>query len=339
MVGRERFELSTSAVSERHPNQLDDRPMYKHKIQPLLYLLCIRFNFLATCSSHMRNIEISATQFALKPFKQFSSFKDSAVSMLDKAKGSDFVVFGEWFTLGLLAADTELGKASYAEIKKVSKFTNDYIELFSKLAKERRQFIVAGTTVEEYNGRYYDTCFMFDPDGKEYRHRKTHLFPLEREAWGMSEDDSIKVIETEKAKVGVCICYESQIPECSRSLALKGAEIIFCPSLTLTEAGYHRIRHSCEARCIENQLIIVMSSTVGDLSPMNVKGVGRSSILSPCDHPWPNNGIIAEGEMNKEMVVTADIDVDAIYVTREKGAARPHKDRIRRSSLYKEWFG
>lgn len=81
-----------------------------------------------------------------------------------------------------------------------------------------------------------------------------------------------------------------------------------------------------------------MSSTVGDLSPMKVKGIGKSSILSPCDNPWPSNGILAEGEMNKEMIVTADVELDAIYATRDKGAARPHKDRIRRSSLYKEWF-
>jgi predicted amidohydrolase len=286
----------------------------------------------------VRKIRITSTQFALKPLKNFSSFKDSVVKMLDKGKGSDFVVFGEWFTLGLLAAEMELGKVSYADIKKVSRFTTDYIELFSDLAKERRQIIVAGTTVEEHDGHYYDTCFMFDSDGTEYRHRKTHLFPLEREEWELSEADTIKMIETKKAKVGVCICYESQIPECSRSLTLKGAEIIFCPSLTLTEAGYNRIRHSCEARSIENQLITVMSSTVGDLNPMKVKGIGRSSILSPCDSPWPSNGILAEGEMNKEMIVTADVDLDAIYLTRDKGAARPHKDRIRRSSLYKDWF-
>jgi len=42
-----------------------------------------------------------------------------------------------------------------------------------------------------------------------------------------------------------------------------------------------------------------MSSTVGDLSPIKVRGIGKSSILSPCDNPWPDNGIIAEGEMNK----------------------------------------
>jgi predicted amidohydrolase len=257
---------------------------------------------------------------------------------MNKSMSADFVVFGEWFTLGLLAVETNLARTSYADIWKLSKYTNDYIELFSKLAGERDQFIIAGTTVEEYNGRYYDTCFMFDPNGKIYKHRKTHLFPLEREEWKISEYNKLNVIKTENAKIGVCICYESQIPECARALTLKGAEIIFCPSFTLTQAGYNRIRHACEARCIENQLITVMSSAVGNLSPMKLRGIGKSSILSPCDKPWPSNGIIAEGIMNKEDVVTAIINIDDIYITRDKGAARPHKDRIRRSALYKEWM-
>ncbi len=286
----------------------------------------------------MRNLKICATQFALRPFKRFSDFGTSVVKMLNQAKGADIVVFGEWFTLGLLAADTDLKSAGPSDIKRVAEFTNDYLELFGKLARERQQFIVAGTTVEEQNGLYYDTCFMFDPDGREYKHRKTHLFPLEREEWGMSEDNVVKVTDAGKAKVGVCICYESQIPECARSLALNGAEIIFCPSFTLTEAGYNRIRHSCEARSIENQLITVLSSTVGDLAPMKIQGIGKSAILSPCDRPWPSSGVLADGTMNKEMVVTADVDIDAINETREKGATRSHRDRIRRASLYKEWL-
>lgn len=286
----------------------------------------------------MRRVKISVTQFRLKPCKRFDAFRDSVINLLNRSRKADYVVFGEWFTLGLLAIDTNLAKARYSDIKKVAKYTNDYIELFSKLAKERNQFIVGGTTVEEDNGKYYDTCFMFDPNGKIYKHRKTHLFPLEREGWGMSEYDDLNVIKTEKAKIGVCICYESQIPECARTLTLQGAEIIFCPSFTLTETGYNRIRHACEARSIENQLITVMSSVIGNLSPMKVRGMGKSSIISPCDRPWPSNGIIAEGAMNREMVVTAEINVDDIYVTRERGAARPHKDRIRRSSLYNQWY-
>jgi len=286
----------------------------------------------------MRKVKISVTQFKLKPSRRFEVFKDSVIHLMNKSRNADFVVFGEWFTLGLLAMETNLGGASHKDIRKLAKYTNDYIELFSKLAGERDQFIIAGTTVEEYNGRYYDTCFMFDQNGEIYKHRKTHLFPLEREEWRMSEYDELNVIKTEKAKIGVCICYESQIPECARALALKGAEIIFCPSFTLTEAGYNRIRHACEARCIENQLIAVMSSAVGSLSPMKLQGIGKSSILSPCDKPWPSNGIIAEGIMNREGVVTAIINIDNIYITREKGAARTHEDRIRRSALYKEWM-
>ncbi len=285
----------------------------------------------------MRRVKIAVTQFKLRPYKKFESFRDSILKQMNKSKDADFVVFGEWFTLGLLAIDTNLAKARYSDIKKVSKYTYHYTELFSKIAKERGQFIVGGTTVEEDNGRYYDTCFMFNPNGKVYKHRKTHLFPLERKEWGMSEYNKMNVIRTDKAKIGVCICYESQIPECARRLTLKGAEIIICPSFTLTEAGYYRIRHACEARSIENQLITVMSSVVGGLSPMKLRGIGRSSILSPCDKPWPNNGIIKEGNMNEEMIIRAQIDVDDIYITREKGAARPHKDRIRRSSLYKKW--
>lgn len=286
----------------------------------------------------MRKLRISATQFKLSPYKKFESFRNSVIKLTSKSKNADFLIFGEWFTLGLLAIDTNLTKARYSDIKKIVKYTDDYIELFSKLAKERDQFIVGGTVVEEYNGKYYDTCFMFDRNGKIYKHRKTHLFPLEREKWGMSEHNNLNIIKTENTKIGICICYESQIPEYVRALTMNGAEIIFCPSFTLTKAGYYRIRHACEARSVENQLITVMSSVIGSLSPMKMRGIGRSAILSPCDKPWPSNGIITEGIMNKEMIITAEIDIDDIYITREKGAARPHKDRIRKSVLYNKWY-
>jgi predicted amidohydrolase len=83
---------------------------------------------------------------------------------------------------------------------------------------------------------------------------------------------------------------------------------------------------------------MVMSSVIGNLSQMKLQGIGRSAVSSPCDLPWPSNGVVAQGIMNKEMVVRAEINVDDIYTTRERGAARPHEDRIRRSSLYRKWY-
>ncbi|MEM2920332.1 MAG: nitrilase-related carbon-nitrogen hydrolase [Candidatus Nitrosocaldus sp.] len=291
----------------------------------------------------MRRLRIASTQFMLKPYNSLSLFIDDISKMLDMSKGCDMVVFGEWFTLGLIAADIDIGEATYDDIPRIARFTDDLCKRFEELAVSRRQCIVAGTTVEEHSGKYYDTCFIFMPDGSMEKHRKTHLFPLERDRWYMSEHDSMEVFEYttldgSPVKFGVCICYESQIPECSRALALKGAELIACPSLTLTDAGYNRIRHSCEARCIENQLLVVLSSTVGNLAPFPVKGIGRSAVLAPCDEPWPSNGIIADGMMNVEHVVTAEVDLDGINLTREHGAARTHRDRMEKMQLYSRWF-
>ncbi|MEO9365616.1 MULTISPECIES: nitrilase-related carbon-nitrogen hydrolase [Candidatus Nitrosocaldus] len=303
----------------------------------------------------MRRLRIASTQFILKPYSSLSSFMDDVSKMLDMSKGCDIVVFGEWFTLGLLSIDMDIDKATYDDIPRLARFTDDLCSRFSDLAIGRGQCIVAGTTVEEHSGRYYDTCFIFMPDGSMYRHRKTHLFPLEKDAWHMSEHDTMEVFEYSSrgcnnsdsssieqdgfsVKFGVCICYESQIPECSRVLALNGAELIVCPSLTLTDAGYNRIRHSCEARCIENQLLVVLSSTVGNLAPFPVRGIGRSAILAPCDKPWPSNGIIADGIMNVEHIVMAEVDLDGIKMTREHGAARTHRDRMEKIQLYSRWF-
>ncbi|MEM2162478.1 MAG: nitrilase-related carbon-nitrogen hydrolase [Candidatus Nitrosocaldus sp.] len=303
----------------------------------------------------MRRLRIASTQFMLKPYNSLSPFIDDVSKMLDMSKGCDMVVFGEWFTLGLIAADIDIGKATYDDIPRIARFTDDLCKRFEELAVSRRQCIVAGTTVEEHSGKYYDTCFIFMPDGSMEKHRKTHLFPLEKDAWHMSEHDSMEVFEYGRCfnnsdssssikqdwlsvKFGVCICYESQIPECSRVLALNGAELIVCPSLTLTDAGYNRIRHSCEARCIENQLVVVLSSTIGNLDPFPVRGIGRSAVLAPCDKPWPSNGIIADGMMNVEHTVIAEVDLDSINLTREHGAARTHRDRMEKMQLYSRWF-
>ncbi len=275
------------------------------------------------------NIKVAVTQFKLDAYDDFKGFEQDVICMLDKARDADIVVFGEWFTLGLLYS--LIDKPDHEHIRLLAEYTDDLIALFSKESKNRDQMIVAGSTVEK-DDKYYDTCFIFAND-KIFRHRKTHLFPLERERWMLDEFDDINAIDIDGLKVGVCICYESQIPECSRTLVLQGASIIFCPSFTITPAGYNRIRYSCHARCIENQIVIALSSTVGELG--FVKGIGKSAILSPCDKPWPDNGIIVEC---KEDIAVADINIDDISITREKGAARTYKDRLRRSSLYKRWL-
>ena len=138
-------------------------------------------------------------------------------------------------------------------------------------------------------------------------------------------------------KVGFNICYEAEIPECSSSLAEQGAEIVLCPSYTFTEYGFWRVRHSAQARAIENQVYFVHCSTGGKGGGAIPPGWTNSSILSPADTPWTPTGVLAEAGENVEEVATSTVDLDALRQNRIDGAATTFKDRRRRAELYRTW--
>jgi predicted amidohydrolase len=177
---------------------------------------------------------------------------------------------------------------------------------------------------------------LFRPDGTAATHAKTHIFPAES-AWASGEGDAMEAIDLPFARVGINVCYEAEIPECSASLAEQGAEVLLCPSFTLSEHGFWRVRHSLQARCIENQTYAVHCCTVGAPGAALPEGWGRSSILAPCDLPWPPDGVLAEADTNREGVTAAEIDLDELSENRASGAAPTFRDRRRRSALYRKW--
>ena len=219
-------------------------------------------------------------------------------------------------------------------------YTEDYRRLFESEARERGQHIVAGSHLEKKDGRYLNVAYLYGPDGLVHTHDKTHIFPAEAE-WSTEEGDTIEMVELPFAKVGFNVCYEAEIPECAASLAEQGAEIILCPSLTFTEEGFWRVRHSAQARAIENQVYVVHCGGSAALPPGGPlpSPWGRSSILSPCDTPWDApNGVVAEApEPNIETVVQGVVDLDRLHENRENGAAPTFRDRRRRADLYGAW--
>jgi predicted amidohydrolase len=265
-------------------------------------------------------VKVSCVQFSYKPIKQFEEFEENIRNLMDKAKDSHFVVFPETFTLELqyIIPDYNLGK--------LPKFTSQYIELFKRLSKEYNQYIIAGSHLTIENEDEYNISYLFYPDGTIFKHRKTHLFPLEAQL-GVTPGNELEIIETEYGKTGIIICYEMEFPEVARTLALKGAEIIFCPSYTIGEHGFWRVRHCCQARAIENQLYIIHSCMVGSAPLGGMEGWGKSSILSPCEPPWSPMGIIAEAPVNKECVISGILDLKMLHKKRKRGAAPTLKGR------------
>ena len=61
---------------------------------------------------------------------------------------------------------------------------------------------------------------IFKPDGTHVSQSKLHITPSEKTWWGISGGDSLIVLQTPKAKIGVLICYDVEFPEAARYLAL-----------------------------------------------------------------------------------------------------------------------
>ncbi|MBU2549213.1 MAG: carbon-nitrogen hydrolase family protein [Proteobacteria bacterium] len=275
----------------------------------------------------MSGIRISAVSFRPGPVRSFNDFAEHVGSLIAPAvaAGADFVVFPELFTAELMGLMDEPDLVE--RFRGTARFTDDYLALFGRLSRTRGLHIVAGSHLTEAGGRYYNTGYLFHPDGRVDRQRKVHLFPLET-LW-TTPGDGFEVFETGRGKVAILTCYDLEFPEAARLAALQGAEILFSPSATLGEAGYWRVRHCAQARCVEDQVYTVHAGLVGEMGDPGLLMWGRASILCPCDAGLPPNGVLAEGPLNQEAVITAEVDTALLHEIREHGAATTLKDRRR----------
>jgi predicted amidohydrolase len=285
-----------------------------------------------------REVRIAACQFRVERLRDFSDFEKRVTILLDKVpSNTDYTVFPELFTVGLLTLEPEYDALPVAELIRIDKHTEHYRRLFQREAKDRRLNIIAGSHLERQGDQYLNVAHIFTADGRELTHAKTHIFPAEAN-WSTGEGDELRVIEdVGPAKIAIETCYEAEIPELSRIHALMGAELVICPSFTFTEYGFWRVRHCAQARCVENQIYFTHCCTAGEPGAPLPNGFARSSILTPCDSPWTPKGVVAEAETNQHTVVTGTVDLDALYKNRQDGAAPTFRDRTRRADVYRKY--
>lgn len=282
-------------------------------------------------------LRVSSVQYHLHSIDSFDDFRAQVEHYVKTAAeyGAEFLLFPEFFTTQLLSIPKPDGSA--AEIDELPAFTELYESLFQELAQESGMHIVAGTHVVEKEGKLFNTAYMFYPDGNMVKQPKLHITPTETQEWNVKGGDSFEVFPTSKGTVALITCYDIEFPEIVRIAKARGADVIFCPSCTDDKHGFHRVRYTSHARAVENQVYVVTSGTVGSLPTVDFMraNYGQSAVISPNDIPFPPSGIIAEGELNHDMIVTADLDLSLLYEVRERGSVTTWRDR--RIDLYPDW--
>ncbi|RUL54799.1 carbon-nitrogen hydrolase family protein [Lysinibacillus antri] len=282
-------------------------------------------------------LRVSAIQYHLHTIETFEDFAYQCEHYLKAALEFDaeFILYPEFFTTQLLSIKGENGKA--LTINDLPSFTNQYVELFTSLAKKYNVHIIGGTHVIEVEGKLRNTAHLFYPDDKVGTQAKIHITPTEVNEWNMSRGDGLEIFETEKGKIAILTCYDIEFPEIVRMAKARGADVIFCPSCTDDRHGFHRVRYTSHARAIENQVYVVLTGTVGALPTVDFMraNFGQAAIITPNDVPFPPKGLLAEGEINNDMIITADLDLELLYQVREKGSVTTWRDR--RTDLYTDW--
>ncbi|MWC30375.1 carbon-nitrogen hydrolase family protein [Paenibacillus sp. MMS18-CY102] len=282
-------------------------------------------------------LRVSAVQYHLHTIDSFEAFAaqvEHYVRTVDEF-GSEYVLFPEFLTTQLMSIPDENGKAR--GIEALPDFTDQYIALFQRLAAQYGMYIIGGTHVIRSGGKLLNAAHLFSPDGTVGVQPKLHITPTEVTEWNMAAGDGLAVFDTPKGRIAMLTCYDIEFPEIVRMARAQGADIIFCPSCTDDRQGFYRVRYCAHARTIENQLYIVTTGTVGSLPTVDFMRLnyGQAAVLTPNDIPFPPRGIMVEGEINNDMIVTADLDLSLLYEVRERGSVTTWRDR--RTDLYTDW--
>lgn len=278
-------------------------------------------------------VRIAAVQYLLRSINDWDGFENQ-VRFVMKAAGDyrpNFVMLPEIFTSQLLSyMDTTDLRAA---VRSLHEYTPRYVALMQELARRWAVYLIGGSHPTLRNGELYNTAYLFTPEGDVYEQDKLHRTRWEREKWDTSAGSELKVFRTRYGVIGILICYDVEFPELARRMCEAEVDILMVPSSTDDRQGFWRVRYCCHARAIENQVYVAMTSTVGNL-PVEGLGLhyGQASIITPSDFPFARDGIAAEGVVNMEQIVIADVDLAALAGNRINGTTIPLYDK--RTELY-----
>jgi predicted amidohydrolase len=281
----------------------------------------------------MKKLTIATAQYGLADIRTQEQFWTGISAKIREAaeSGAAMIIFPEYMTAHLLSVVPSMLHDDACHF--LDQQTDEYIRFFTEHSRESNIAILAGTHIckeGEEEGEYANKAFLFFPDGRIETQCKVHLTPEEQIRWPLIAGDELNVFDTEWGKMAILTCYDIEFPELARAAALRGVELILCPSYTDSAYGYYRVRHCCQARAIENQLFVALSGLVGSLSedrPQVDTGYCQAGVFTPCDLPFEADGILHVGEVNEDMTVLSVIDFHRLRENRERGAVAPFYDR------------
>jgi len=160
-------------------------------------------------------------------------------------------------------------------------------------------YVVSGL-IERQGDSLRNAAVLVGPDGLVGTYRKTHLPFLGVDRFVVPGDE-LPVFDTPLGRIGIEICYDLRFPEVTRTLALRGADIIAHPT-NFPAAARAQTELITVARANENRVYVLTANRCGKESWAEF--CGRSQIVDP------SGTRLAEAGPTGETLLTGEVDVE-----------------------------
>jgi predicted amidohydrolase len=146
--------------------------------------------------------------------------------------------------------------------------------------------------------KVFSTALLIGPQGDLIGvYRKVHMGAGERHWW--ARGSRFPVFDTDFGRLGMMICFDRQLPEPARLLALQGAELLLIPTAgAYGEKKYERNLAMMKTRAYENKVFLAMAHPTEGL------------VVNPLGE------VLARKAYDEETLVRR-VDLDYVYESRD----------------------
>jgi len=267
-------------------------------------------------------MKLAASAYPATWHTSWDAYTDKIMQWVADAaeRGADLCVFPEYAGLEVVSiAGDDIAKDREGSLQ----FAADHIDVIAEIHQAAAQkfniTVLSGSLPAKLGTDYVNRAGLFCPNGQFAWQDKQIMTRFEREEWIVAGGNPLQVFETSLGRIGVLICYDSEFPLLGH--ALRDVDILLVPSCTEAVSGYWRVRIGAMARALENQCVCVMSSLLSD-DPRFYgidEATGAGGIFGPPDLGFPDDGVLAVGEMGKVGWTVAEIAKNQIENVRKNG--------------------
>jgi len=266
-------------------------------------------------------MKIAGIQFSCSDSKDKNT--DHAFTMMDMAvqQGAAIICFQELFNLPWFPRKRDKSAFNYAE--------DIDCHTINKMCEKAHQAgcVVVLPFFEKWEDKYFNSCIVINSDGKAVgTYRKVHVpdIPLWEEKFYFSPGDKgFPIFETNYGRLGIQISWDNLLPEGSRILALKGADIIVAPT-SCAFKSQHIWQTVISANAITNAIFAIRINRTGSEEKQDFYG------MSFCVNP--EGELIGGPTGTGDAILLAEMNIESLAQTRREWPIM----KERKPDLYKE---